>query len=132
MVLLHSAEASDLDRYGLEAESLSVGRSRDDFGTLFFAHQRNIFLQNKKGTPTIMTQSMENAARQMATSEVQNTFPDVYRAANDLRNHAYTIAQQQVQNSSAQANPQEFAVQHYAEAYIEAYRHAVEERDAQK
>jgi len=75
-----------------------------------------------------MTQSPENAARQMATSDVQKTYPDVYRAAPSLRNHAYATAQEQVQENSAQT----FSVQDYAEAYIAAYQQAVEERDVQK
>ena len=78
-----------------------------------------------------MTQSSENNAQQMAKNEVQNNYPDVYREEADLRNHAFAIAQQQVQNTSPQTEGT-FAVQHFAEAYMAAYRHAVEERDAQQ
>lgn len=79
-----------------------------------------------------MTQSSENNAQQMAKGEVQNNYPDVYRDEADLKNHAFAIAQQQVQDSSNQAGEGTFAVQHFADAYIAAYRHAVEERDAQQ
>lgn len=75
-----------------------------------------------------MAQAYEKTAQQMAASEAQNHYPDVYRSEEDLRNHAYAIAQQQVRDTSADP----FAVQQYAEAYMAAYRHAVEERDAQK
>ena len=79
-----------------------------------------------------MTQSSGNNAQQMAKTEVQNTYPDVYREEADLRNHAFAIAQQQVQNTSTQAGEGTFAVQHFADAYMAAYRHAVEERDARQ
>jgi len=79
-----------------------------------------------------MAQSSEQNAQQMAKNEVQNTYPDVYRDEADLRNHAFAIAQQQVQDTSTQTGTGTFAVQHFADAYIAAYRHAVEERDAQQ
>jgi hypothetical protein len=69
-------------------------------------------------------------AQQMAANEVQNTYPDVYRDEADLKNHAFAIAQQQVQDASGQIEGGTFAVQHFADAYIAAYQHAVEERDA--
>jgi len=75
-----------------------------------------------------MTQSSENSAQQMARNEVQDRYPDVYRGDEDLRNHAFAIAQQQVQSTSQQTG--EFSVQSYADAYIASYRQAVEERDA--
>lgn len=77
-----------------------------------------------------MTQSSETNAQQMAKNEVQNTYPEVYRDEADLRNHAFAIAQQQLQNSSGQVDGGTFAVQHFADAYIAAYQHEVEERDA--
>lgn len=77
-----------------------------------------------------MTQSAEKKAEQMAKDEVQNTFPNVYRDEADLRNHAFAIAQQQVQDASGQVEGGTFGVQHFADAYIAAYQHAVEERDA--
>jgi hypothetical protein len=77
-----------------------------------------------------MAQSTEMQAQQMAKNEVQNTYPDVYRDEADLRNHAFAIAQQQVQDASGQVEGGTFAVQHFADAYIAAYQHAVEERDA--
>lgn len=76
--------------------------------------------------------SSQSAAHQQARSDVQRTYPDVYRGAGDLRNHAYALAQQQVQTNAASTNGDEFAVQDYAEAYIAAYQNAVEVRDAQK
>ena len=79
-----------------------------------------------------MAQSSANNAQQTAASEVQNNYPDVYRADEDLRNHAYAIAQQQVQNTPTQTSENTSSVQDYAEAYIAAYRRAVEERDAQE
>jgi hypothetical protein len=77
-----------------------------------------------------MAQSTEMNAQQMAANEVQNTYPDVYRDEADLKNHAFAIAQQQVQDASGQIEGGTFAVQHFADAYIAAYQHAVEERDA--
>ena len=77
-----------------------------------------------------MTQSSETNAKQMAKTEVQNTYPDVYRDEADLRNHAFAIAQQQVQEPSGQVEGGTFGVQRFADAYIAAYRHEVEERDA--
>lgn len=79
-----------------------------------------------------MNPSFEENAQQAAKKEVQNTYPDVYRADDSLRNHAYAVAQQQIENTSEQVREKPFSVQHYAEAYITAYRHAVEERDAQQ
>ncbi len=79
-----------------------------------------------------MTQSSENNSQQMARKEVENNYPNVYRADESLRNHAYAIAQQQVQNTSGPISENSFSTQDYAEAYIAAYRYAVEERDAQK
>ena len=75
-----------------------------------------------------MTQSANNAIRQLAKDDVEATFPNVYRADEDVRNHGYAIAQHEVQNSSTQNS---LSVQEYAEKYIAAYRQAVEERDAQ-
>lgn len=77
-----------------------------------------------------MAQSSEMQAQQMAQNEVQNTYPDVYRDEADLKNHAFAIAQQQLQDASGQVEGGTFAVQHFADAYIAAYQHAVEERDA--
>ena len=77
-----------------------------------------------------MTQSSEQNAQQMAQAEVQNTYPNVYRDEADLRNHAFAIAQQQVQEPSGQVEGGRFGVQHFADAYIAAYQRAVEERDA--
>ena len=77
-----------------------------------------------------MAQSTEMNAQQLAKNEVQNTYPDVYRDEADLRNHAFAIAQQQVQKPSGQVEGGTFAVQQFADAYIAAYQHAVEERDA--
>ena len=76
-----------------------------------------------------MTQSSGNTPQQMAQNDVQNNFPDVYRGEEDLRNHAFAIAQQQVQSGSQQSGGG-LAVQDFADAYIAAYRRAVEERDA--
>jgi hypothetical protein len=77
-----------------------------------------------------MTQSPEKNAQQMAINEVQNTYPDVLRDEEHLRTHAFAIAQQQVQDTITPTGRDDFAVQHFAEAYIAAYRRAVEERDA--
>lgn len=77
-----------------------------------------------------MTQSSEQDAQQMAQTEVQNTYPNVYRDEADLRNHAFAIAQQQVQEPSGQVKGGAFSVQHFADAFIAAYHRAVEERDA--
>ena len=77
-----------------------------------------------------MAQSTEMNAQQMAKNEVQNTYPDVYRDEADLRNHAFAIAQQQVQEPSGQIEGGTFGVQHFADAFIAAYQRAVEERDA--
>lgn len=77
-----------------------------------------------------MAQSTEMNAQQMAKNEVQNTYPNVYRDEADLRNHAFAIAQQQVQEPSGQVEGGPFGVQHFADAFIAAYQHAVEERDA--
>ena len=79
-----------------------------------------------------MTQSPEKNAQQMARSEVENTYPNVYRDESDLRNHAFAIAQQQMQEPSGQVEGGTFGVQHFADAYIAAYRRAVEERDARQ
>ena len=79
-----------------------------------------------------MTQSSQQHAQQMAQNEVSNNYPDVYRDEADLRNHAFAIAQLQVQDSPSQASEGTFAVQHFADAFIAAYQHAVEERDAQR
>lgn len=77
-----------------------------------------------------MTQSSEKNAQQMAQTEVQNTYPEVYRDEADLRNHAFAIAQQQIQEPSGKVEGGTFAVQHFADVYIAAYQRAVEERDA--
>lgn len=77
-----------------------------------------------------MTQSSRKNAEQMAKTEVQNTYPDVYRDEADLRNHAFAIAQQQVQEPSGQVEGGTFGVQHFADTFIAAYQRAVEERDA--
>ncbi len=77
-----------------------------------------------------MAQSTEMNAQQMAKNEVQNTYPNVYRDEADLRNHAFAIAQQQVQEPSGQVEGGTFGVQHFADAFIAAYQRAVEERDA--
>ena len=77
-----------------------------------------------------MTQSPEKNAQQMAINEVQNTYPDVLRDEEHLRTHAFAIAEQQVQDTITPAGGDDFAVQHFADAYIAAYRLAVEERDA--
>ena len=76
-------------------------------------------------------QTLKQQAQQKATSDVQSIYPHVYRADEDLRNHAFTVAQQETQQQQ-QTDGNEFTVQDYAEAYIAAYRHAVEERDAQR
>ncbi len=77
-----------------------------------------------------MAQSTEMNAQQMAKNEVQNTYPNVYRDEADLRNHAFAIAQQQVQEPSGQVEGGTFGVQHFADAFIAAYQRAIEERDA--
>jgi hypothetical protein len=79
-----------------------------------------------------MTQSADSAAQQIARDEVQERYPDVYRSDEDLRNHAFAIAQQQVDNNPQQSSGNPMAVQNYAEAYISAYNQAVQERDAQR
>ena len=79
-----------------------------------------------------MTQSSESmpvSPQQMAQNDVQNNFPDVYRGDEDLRNHAFAVAQQQIQSSSPQTGGG-LTVQDFADAYIASYRQAVEERDA--
>ncbi|GHO56801.1 hypothetical protein [Ktedonobacter robiniae] len=73
--------------------------------------------------------SSKNEIQQRAKNDVGASFPNVLRADGDLRNHAFAIAQQEVQNVPGQ-DP--LAVQDYAEQYIAAYRQAVEERDAQR
>ena len=80
-----------------------------------------------------MTQSSENTGntpQQMAHTDVQNSFPDVYRDADDLRNHAFAVAQQQIDSAPQQASGNPLAVQDFADAYIASYRQAVEDRDA--
>jgi predicted SnoaL-like aldol condensation-catalyzing enzyme len=77
-----------------------------------------------------MTQSPEKKAQQMAKDEVQNTYPDVLRDEEHLRTHAFAIAEQQVHDTITPSGRDDFAVQHFADAFIAAYRHAVEERDA--
>ena len=77
-----------------------------------------------------MTQSHEKQARQMARKEVEQTYPDVLRDEEHLRTHAFAIAEQQVHDTITPAGRDDFAVQHFADAFISAYRHAVEERDA--
>lgn len=76
-----------------------------------------------------MAQSFETKIQTLAATEVEQTYPDVYRGEGELRNHAYAVAQDQVQSNPEQASG---SVQDYAEAYIAAYRKAVEERDAQQ
>lgn len=78
-----------------------------------------------------MTRASEQQIQQKATNEVQSTYPDVLRADESLRNHAFAIAQSEVQQHQP-TNKDPLAVQDYAEAYIAAYRHAVEERDARQ
>jgi hypothetical protein len=75
-----------------------------------------------------MAQALKKQAQQKATSEVQSAYPDVYRADEDLRNHAFAVAQQEIQQTSGDTS----AVQNYAEEYIAAYRQATVERDAQR
>ena len=80
-----------------------------------------------------MTQSSgstANTPQQMAHTEVQNTYPDVYRDAADLRNYAFAIGQRQIDSDPQQASGNPMAVQDFADAYIAAYRQAVEDRDA--
>ncbi|HCI79038.1 MAG TPA: hypothetical protein DHW02_05060 [Ktedonobacter sp.] len=80
-----------------------------------------------------MTQSSGNSAntpQQMAHTDVQNSYPDVYRDAADLRNNAFAIAQRQIDSAPQQASGNPMAVQDFADAYIAAYRQAVEDRDA--
>ena len=77
-----------------------------------------------------MTQSSEKNAQQMAINEVQNTYPDVLRDEEHLRTHAFAIAEQQVHDTITPGGKDDFAVQHFADAFIAAYRRAVEERDA--
>jgi chlorite dismutase len=88
--------------------------------------------KRRKRRYNAMTQAFKQQAQQKATSDVQNAYPNVYRADADLRNHAFAVAQQEIQPQQQQTSGDTFEVQDYAEAYIAAYRHAVEERDAQQ
>lgn len=77
-----------------------------------------------------MTQSPEKNAERMAINEVQDTYPNVMRDAEHLRAYAFAIAEQNVHDTITAGGKDDFAVQHFADAYIVAYRRAVEERDA--
>lgn len=79
-----------------------------------------------------MTQSSEKNAEHMAREEVQNTYPDVLRDEEHLRTHAFAIAEQNVQDTITAGGKDDFAVQHFANAFMRAYRRAVEERDARR
>ena len=76
-----------------------------------------------------MTESSRKHAQQLAKEEVENTYPDVLRDEEHLRTHAFAVAEQQVHDTIT-AGRDDFAVQHFAEAFMTAYRRAVEERDA--
>ena len=79
-----------------------------------------------------MTQSSEKNAEHMAREEVRNTYPDVLRDEEHLRTHAFAVAEQQVQDTISPTGKDDFAVQHFANAFMRAYRRAVEERDARQ
>ncbi len=79
-----------------------------------------------------MTQAFKQQAQQKASSDVQRTYPNVYRADEDLRNHAFAVAQQEIQQQQQQTSGDPSAVQDYAEAYIAAYRQTAAERDVQQ
>ena len=79
-----------------------------------------------------MTESSRKNAQQMAREEVGNTYPDVLRDEEHLRTHAFAVAEQQVHDTISPSGKDDFAVQHFAQAFMTAYRRAVEERDARQ